>query len=200
VEIRVLEASEGDEAAQVLGRAMRDNPNNVAAWRLDDASRQQALSRFFRAVLRGLFVRGQMLGAFEGRTLVGVCVLAPPGRCQPSGGEKVRILPTLLVGNPLVAVRVLKWTTEWTRRDPAQAHWHLGPVAVDTHLQGRGIGGQLMVAFCKRMDEHGANSYLETDKAENVRFYERYGFRVTAQGRVLGVPNWYMTRSPRTTL
>ncbi len=32
-------------------------------------------------------------------------------------------------------------------------------------------------------------AYLETDRAENVTFYERFGFEVTAQDEILGVPN-----------
>jgi len=39
--------------------------------------------------------------------------------------------------------------------------------------------------------------YLETDKRENVRFYERFGFEVIAREPVIGVPNWFMRREPR---
>jgi GNAT superfamily N-acetyltransferase len=196
LEIRELKQADGDDAAGVLCRGMRDNPNNIAAWGLDGEPREQALVRFFRAVLRGLFVHCRVLGAFDGRTLVGVCAMAPPGYCQPSGSEKVRIATSLLLGNkPMVAVRVLKWTTQWTGRDPVEAHWHLGPVAVDAHLQGIGVGGRLMAVFCEWMDEQDAPAYLETDKRENVRFYEKYGFRLDSESQVLGNPNWYMTRN-----
>jgi predicted N-acetyltransferase YhbS len=70
----------------------------------------------------------------------------------------------------------------------------LGPVAVDAHLQGKGIGSTLMQAFCERMDALGEDAYLETDKQINVRFYERFGFEVAGVEEVLGVPNWFMTR------
>ena len=74
----------------------------------------------------------------------------------------------------------------------------LGPVAVDTHLQGTGIGSGLMRAFCGRMDAAGEVAYLETDKPINVRFYERFGFEVAGEEEVLGVPNWFMTRRATT--
>jgi hypothetical protein len=50
--------------------------------------------------------------------------------------------------------------------------------------------------------EVGVNSarrtpYLETDKTENVRFYERFGFEVIGEEPVIGVPNWFMRRGPR---
>jgi ribosomal protein S18 acetylase RimI-like enzyme len=91
----------------------------------------------------------------------------------------------------------MTWGGEWARRDPAEPHWHLGPVAVDPDSQGQGIGGAMLADFCARMDGHGALVYLETDKSENVRFYEKFGFAVAAQGEVLGVPNWFMSRPAR---
>ncbi|HTF33339.1 MAG TPA: GNAT family N-acetyltransferase [Myxococcota bacterium] len=67
--------------------------------------------------------------------------MAPPGRCQPTIGEKLGILPAVVFGNTIgVPWRVLRWTGQWARRDPAEPHWHLGPVAVDPDLQGQGIG------------------------------------------------------------
>jgi hypothetical protein len=37
---------------------------------------------------------------------------------------------------------------------------------------------------------------LETDKPENVRLYERFGFEVRCHAFVLGVQNWFMWRQP----
>jgi hypothetical protein len=106
--IRELRSSEAVEAARVLSRGMRDNPNNVAAWRMNADRRERALGRFFHGVLSGLIVRGCVLGAYDADRLVGVCGMAPPGRCQPSGVEKLTIVPSLLAGTPLVAIRVLR--------------------------------------------------------------------------------------------
>ena len=44
------------------------------------------------------------------------------------------------------------------------------------------------------MDEAGAEAYLDTDKEENIEFYQKYGFRLDSESQVLGIPNWYMTR------
>ena len=38
--------------------------------------------------------------------------------------------------------------------------------------------------------------YLETDKPENVTLYERFGFKVTGEAKVFGVPNWFKWREP----
>ena len=75
-------------------------------------------------------------------------------------------------------------------------HWHPGPVAVASHLQGQGIGGAMSLAFCKRMGQEHALWYLETDKLDNVGFYEKFGFRVIEEAPVLGTTNWLMSRAP----
>jgi hypothetical protein len=54
-----------------------------------------------------------------------------------------------------------------------------------------------MSEYCLRLDARGEAGYLETDKRENVRFYERHGYAVVAQADVIGVPNWFMIRQPQ---
>jgi ribosomal protein S18 acetylase RimI-like enzyme len=195
--LRALDPSEWREAASLLSRSMCANPVNVRAFGLESGPREKALLRFFGPVVRGLQQRGSILAAVRRTTIVGVCGMAGPGRCQPTMGEKLRILPAVVIGNAVsVPLRVLRWTGEWARRDPEEPHWHLGPVAVEPDLQGQGIGGAMVANFCAQMKERRALSYLETDKSENVRFYERFGYTVLAEGLVLEVPNWFMMRRP----
>jgi hypothetical protein len=42
-----------------------------------------------------------------------------------------------------------------------------------------------------------ARNYLETDKAGNVAFYERFGFEVTGGEPVSAVQTWSMRRTSR---
>ena len=86
----------------------------------------------------------------------------------------------------------------WEKHDPNERHWHLGPVAVEPALQGMGVGSQMMERFCARMDDEGEMAFLETDKQVNVRFYERFRFQTIAEAEVLGNPNWFMRREPKT--
>jgi len=65
---------------------------------------------------------------------------------------------------------------------------------VDAHLKGRGIGSQILHAYCRRLDEVNLTGYLETETEDNVRFYTRFGFQVIAEQRVIGVANWFMRR------
>jgi GNAT superfamily N-acetyltransferase len=193
--IRRLLNDELPGAAQLLSRAMCDNPIDVRAFGGEAARRRRALERFYAPVLHGLYRRGQILGGFRDAQMMAVCAFAPPGHCQATLAEKVRILPSVVLANQIgTAGRIVQWVGAWSRRDPSQPHWHLGPVAVEPALQGQGVGRALMADFCTRMDQCAGCAYLETDKGENVHFYRRFGFSVVAEAQVLGVRNWFMSR------
>lgn len=200
VTLRELHPADLDPAAQLLGRGMSDNPANLRTFAIANAARRRtALARFFRPLLGGLYRRGLIYGAFCNEALVGVCGIARPGFCQPAALEKLSIVPSVVLRNPGgTTLRILKWAGEWAQHDPLQTHWHLGPVAVDSCFWGRGIGSAMLTAFCAHMDAYGACSYLETDRRENVRFYQRFHFEVVGETEVLGVPNWFMLRRGRT--
>ena len=40
-------------------------------------------------------------------------------------------------------------------------------------------------------------AYHETDRPENIKFYERFGFQVIGEEMIIDFPNWYMWRPPR---
>ena len=65
-------------------------------------------------------------------------------------------------------------------------------------VERQGSGRQMMTAYCALLDGAGQLGYLETDKRGNVAFYELHRFETSAQAVVLGVPNWFMRRRPRT--
>ncbi len=83
------------------------------------------------------------------------------------------------------------------RMDPGRPHSHFGPFGVDPSLQGRGVGSLVLAEYTRRLDERREDAYLETDKPENVRLYKRFGFEVTGEADVIGVPNWFMWRDKR---
>lgn len=198
IEIRELRESDLPAAVGVIARGMRDNPLHIAALGADTETRGVRLARMFTVALPVIHSKGIVLGAFDRDALVGIAGMIPPGRCQPSMKDKLTLLPRIVpaVGGGAFA-RVGQWTGAWARRDPAEPHWHLGPVAVDAHLQGRGVGGLLLTEYCRRLDRERVVGYLETDKAANVTFYQRFGFETVGTARVLGIPNWFMRRAAR---
>lgn len=86
------------------------------------------------------------------------------------------------------------WFAEWAKHDPTEQHWHLGPIGVLPAHQGSGVGSKLMNRFCKEVDSCNANAYLETDSDKNVRFYQKFGFRVVSESEIFGVKSRYMLR------
>lgn len=199
LKIRELRRADLEEAAQLLGRGMYNNPANLCAFAISDAERRRrSLARFFGPVLRGLYLRGIVYGAFCREGMVGVCGIARPGFCQPAPLEKLSVIPAVVPCNPIrTGFRISKWADAWARIDPAVPHWHLGPVAVDPPVQRQGVGSAMLAAFCSHMDAYGSCSYLETDRAENIRFCEKFGFTVLVEAKVLGVSTWFMSRPGR---
>lgn len=192
-----LRESEIVAAAQLLSRAMRDNPLHIRTFGMADLERRRrSLEWFFRPALFGLSQRGLIFAAYLDGELVGVCGVARPGCCQPKIFEKLSVLRGLALGSPLRAsLRALKWTAAWKHRDPASSHWHLGPIAVEPRVQHQGLGSALLSAACKHVDAHEVPAYLETDREANVAFYRRFGFEVIDGADVLGIPNWFMSRA-----
>jgi ribosomal protein S18 acetylase RimI-like enzyme len=193
IELRPLDGAELESAALLAARSMRDNPLQIVAIGPDPERRVRVMHRGFSRLLR---LDGRpTVGAWDGDRLVGVAATAEPGHCQPSTRERLRLAPTFLMAGR-AAPRLGRWMSAWAKFDPARPHSHLGPVAVDPDLQGRGIGSMLLTDYCQRLDQTRMLSYLETDKPENVRLYERFGYKVTAETLVLGVTSWFMTREP----
>ena len=195
VTVRELRPDDLREATAIIARGMRDNPLHVSALGRDTGTRAARLGRMFALALPMIFKKGILLGAFADETLVGVAGMVPPGRCQPTLLENVKLLPRMIPAIGLPAfMRAGRWLATWAEHDLPEPHWHLGPVAVDAHLRGRGIGTALMVEYCERLDHLAAVGYLETDTAKNVAFYQKFGFEIVAEAAVLDTPNWFMRR------
>lgn len=196
LEIRKLSLADIEAAAQMLAVGMQDNPLHVRVFAGADARRAGALQQLFVRLLQQQLRKGLILGAYGHGELAGVAAMVPPGCCQPTLREQATMLPALLRGRMLHrSAPILRWLHAWARHDAAAPpHWHLGPAAVHRQQRGQGVGSALLGELCVRLDKHGSCGYLETDKAENVRLYRRYGFEMFAEQDVLGVRNWFMLR------
>jgi GNAT superfamily N-acetyltransferase len=183
------------EAIGVIARGMRDNPLHVAAFGPDPDRRERCHARLVRSLFTD-GTRNRPIGAWRDCRLVGVAGLLVDGGCCPGAGESLRTLPTLAAMGPRTAARVSAWMRVRREHEPSEPHGHLGPVAVDRHLQGHGIGTLLLAEHCRRLDEDGLLGWLETDKPENVPYYERGGYRVVADADTIGVTTWFMRREP----
>ncbi|GGE53303.1 hypothetical protein GCM10011533_02160 [Streptosporangium jomthongense] len=181
-------------AADLCALAMKDNPLHVRVFGQPDSPRVRRLTRLFRGLLAYVHRKGALVGAFNGRELVGVIGLLPPRHCKPAFRDMPGLLLALLMStkSPVGLIRLAVWLGTWARIDPAEPHWHLGPLAVKPAWQGSGIGTQLM----KHALHHGKGDcfYLETDTPANVVFYGKFGFSVRAAPEILSLPSWVMIR------
>ncbi|MHA2407887.1 MAG: GNAT family N-acetyltransferase [Candidatus Ranarchaeia archaeon] len=77
---------------------------------------------------------------------------------------------------------------------------HLLMMGVSQEFQGKGFGGKLLRALIERAETERKSIYLETQKEENVNFYEKYGFSVKKKiilPEPLNLPMWLMVRDAR---
>ncbi|GCD44608.1 GNAT family N-acetyltransferase [Streptomyces paromomycinus] len=81
---------------------------------------------------------------------------------------------------------------------PGETVWFLGSVGVDPGCQGRGLGRAVVLPGLEAAEAAGLPAFLEASDARNVRFYERLGFKVTADYPIPGggPHTWAMTRKP----
>lgn len=198
IPIDFLKPGQASKAAAVLGDAFITNPNSVAIWRRRGDSERIKQAAIFR-LLKLDRPYSKALVAHQGGEIVGVLNMAPWPKCQLSDLDTAKLVPRimLILGGEVfrgAMARAAKLQGIWSQHDPKEPHWHLGPVGISPPLQGQGIGTRLMNRFCELVDEDPRPAYLETDRPENVPFFNRFDFRVVGETRIHGVDNWFMWR------
>jgi ribosomal protein S18 acetylase RimI-like enzyme len=189
-DLTILPLEQGDisEAARVLSLAMLSCPIHVAVFQGQDAEVRRVQEQMFARLLRhypGLVFVGKLDSRIVGVLRLKSC----RGRqASPPEADEETLQDT--------ASRLSHWQAVWDQHDPREPHWHLGPVGVVPSHQGSGIGTALMQRFCHEVDARKAAAFLETDRSENVRFYQGFGFQVVDEVEIFGVRNYFMRRSP----
>jgi ribosomal protein S18 acetylase RimI-like enzyme len=190
--ISLMEQGDIRESARVLVIAMLDNPLHMAVFRGNGESERLEIENMFFELFNTL--PGMVFVAKEREKIIGVM------RIKSCEGSRVTDTPRESNDENDIGRRKSIWHAEWARHDPVSQHWHLGPIGVLPSHQGLGIGSMLMERFCREVDARRAPAYLETDGDGNVRFYEKFGFRVVAESEIFGVKNRYMLREARISL
>ena len=191
IEVGETRPEEIPAAIGVVARAMSTSPMPRAAFGSDPQACRRHLTRLFTRLYAGAAHQRPLVARLDGRVVASTNDLVAGG-CRFTPGQRLRMLPPLLAMGPPVALRTMRWFSQWERRDPDRPHSHYGPFGVEPELQGRGIGSLVMAEYTRRLDAGGEDAYLETDKPENVALYGRFGFEIVDEAEVLGRPNWFM--------
>jgi GNAT superfamily N-acetyltransferase len=199
--------AEREAAAQALARAFWDDPLMGYIWP-SDPMRQTLLPIFMRGAMQLAEPYRESFTA--GSPPVGAALWLPPGKTKIPTLSVLRILlpniwrwrlgPLQRFGGIMDEFDT-KHAAAFARTPDAHDHWYLMVLGVDPPRQGQGLGGLLMSDVLKRADNQHRATYLETQKAKNVPFYEKHGFAVVEHfncDRGKGPECWTMLRPPRT--
>jgi len=181
----------------LLARAFCRNPLNRAVVRSADPDRCFHSNRHgMRALLRVARLHGQVLVATLDGQVAGGLVASPPGGYPLPPPPLLSRLCALVRQGWQVARR---WEVVFETLEalhPAEPHWYLGMLGVARSAQRRGVGAALLSRWLADVDRDRLPAYLETDREQNIRFYERVGFALEGETPVLGVRAWRMKRPP----
>ena len=186
--ISFMEQNDIQKSAKVLSIAMLNNPHHIGVFLGNGENERLEIERMFFGLFNNL--PGIVFLAKENEKIIGAM------RMKSCIG-KVIDDPDVLEDENDINWRKSVWFKEWAEHDRVEQHWHLGPIGVLPSHRGMGVGTELMQRFCKEVDNCSAKAYLETDLDENVRFYEKFGFKILSKSNIFKVENRYMLRTPQ---
>lgn len=192
---RKLERHEIQAASRALGRAFYDDPLMIYLMP-SDGRRARAMTYVMRCAIRMAFPEGESY-SLEAPEDGAALFLPPAVRKVPAMRVMQAILPDSWRFGLGPIARYMAVMKEFEAKHPPENHWYLMTLGVEPDRQGRGLGGRLISSVLKRAQAEGTTVYLETNKARNVAFYKKHGFRVREHfnchgGR--GPESWTMIR------
>lgn len=95
-------------------------------------------------------------------------------------------------GIPGVVERFDAYEKAAERYRPEAPHYYLGVLGVDPSMKGKGLGRDLLQAFCalSAADAGSSGVYLETGSEASLAFYLRNGFVLRGEADLGGTPLW----------
>ena len=189
-------------AARVMAYAFANAPRYTFLLP-DDTRRHAKLPWYWEATIRAsIHSNGVVHVAHDapGSAVLAVAIWGTPEQ------RKHSVLTLLRSG--LWAMPVRLGVPAWRRRralgplidslGPPHPCWHLNSIGVDPSTQRSGLGSALINHMLPRIDDDALPAFLDTSQPDNLGYYERFGFRVTAESALPnGTPLWGMTRQPK---
>jgi ribosomal protein S18 acetylase RimI-like enzyme len=193
--IEKLNVNQAKETSVVLALAFANTPNTLTVW--ENPSSEKALratAKIFNSAKLSRKFSNVYVAKINGK-IVGAINYTVSPNCQPSMGEQLKSLPSLIFSFGKALPKAFNILSAWGKHDPKEKHIHIGPLGILPEYKGKGIGTQLLQHALKITDEQNIPCYLETDATRNVQLYERNGFKVTKTITVNNITNWLMWRN-----
>ena len=194
---RSLVEADIPEASAAFARAFYNDPAII--WFLpDDSKRLAQLTEFYGLLLRKTS-KIDFYDVYTTDDRAGLAIWAPPGEWEPPTKVMLPLLPRMLrilglggMRRYFIAMAAMK------KVHPEEPHWYLAGLGTDPVKQRTGVGRALTASVLARCDRERLPAYLETQKPENLPYYEQFGFRVTGEMDIpKGGPHlWLMWRDP----
>jgi ribosomal protein S18 acetylase RimI-like enzyme len=197
-EIRPVGRDDIDTLAGVLAAAFETDP--LSRWMFGEhAGLRDRLRASFVKALGVIYVpKGH---SYTTDDLAGAALWSAPNKWKMSFFQQLRLAPSFLrlLGPRRAAQKGSPMARLVERAHPSEPHWYLGVLGVDPARQRSGVGNALVRPMLERADREHTLAYLETSKAENVPYYERFGFGVREELKLPhdGPPVWTMERKPQ---
>jgi ribosomal protein S18 acetylase RimI-like enzyme len=195
--VRLVTTADITALSGAMARAFEDDP--VYEWFLPAPSTRL---RKMIAMNRAMFPRMLPIDFVQMTTtanLGGIAIWCGPERWEPPNramlGALPRLLPAIGLGG---ASKLISGMGAMKKVHPKDPHWYLMGLGTDPPHQRTGVGTALVTPKLEECDRQHLGAYLETQKAINVPYYERFGFRVTGEIDLpKGGPHlWLMWRAP----
>jgi GNAT superfamily N-acetyltransferase len=195
----VRKATNADLATvcESLAKAFWDDPVMLHLLPESTANRRARLAKLISMEAVGSLKHDAVWSTPDGQAHA---IWKPPGTWKVGGAELLKQLPTAIStfrGRLRLVLSVLTQVENQHPVDPP--HWYLAVLGCEPDGQGKGKGSACMQPVLEQCDTEGLPAYLESSKEKNIPLYERYGFKVTDELRLVkgGPPLWPMWREPR---
>jgi len=161
----------------------------------DDEDKNRVLTE---VMVRFCLKYGNVLSTSD--NLEGIMAIAPHDK-------EMTTLRVILSGSFFLSMKISKEAKKMeilsNAVEEAKKSLNLGPyihlliMGVSEEFQGKGFGGKLLRALIEKAETEKNPIYLETQKEDNITFYEKYGFSVKKKiilPEPLNLPMWLMLR------
>ena len=188
-----IQKKDRDKAVNVISNAFSDDP----MWKkvFNDENKNRVITE---VMIRFCLKYGTVLSTSD--NLEGIMAITPHDKDMTTWRviRSGAFFLSLKMRNEAKKMTVLSNTIEEAKKSlNLDQYIHLLITGVSQEFQGKGFGGKLLRALVEKAETEKKPIYLETQKEENIKFYEKYGFSVMKKiilPEPLNLPMWLMLR------